>query len=250
MIVVRATRPRDGGKHRARGRPPKPITPEKSALSRLGRALRQVREAADWSLTAFSEESGFSQGHLSRVEHGEATPSRELVNSYDQCFRTDGLLGSLYETVLDAQAAARRATRAGSSGGGAERSSTAPGDCSQFVEDLSFPDGTLVSPRARFEKRWLLRNAGTVRWRGRMLERIGSTAGPGLLSSPHRVPIADTRPGETAEVAVSLQAPEHEGTTIAYWQMVDADGHECFPDRYADGMYCVVVVRDDAPLPR
>lgn len=233
---------------RRRGRPAKPIEPRNSARSRLGRALRQVREAADVSLIAFSGESEYSRGHLSRVEHGHATPSRELVAAYEARFHTDGLLLSLYQTVLDEQEAARLARR-GAAGQpppapGTLTPRTHPGDRSEFVCDLNLDDGEVVAPGERFEKRWRIRNAGSVPWQGRALERIGACAGPAIIASPHRVPIPDTMPGETVDISAALTAPALPGSTIAYWQMVDSEGRPCFPDRYADGIYAELVVRD------
>jgi hypothetical protein len=237
---------------RQRGRPPKPIVRQKTPLSRLGRALRQAREAAGFSLSEFAEASSYSAGHLSHVEHGEETPSRELVDVYESRCETDGLLRSLYQMVLDAQRDDRLARRgvAGSRPTPQESSSpprTRPGDRSGFVADLTVPDGSLVEPEARLLKCWRIRNAGSVPWRGRSLERIGALRGPAVIGSPRRVPIPDTVPGESADISVEITAPPLPGSAIAYWQMVDADGRPCFPDRYADGVYVQLVVPHRTP---
>jgi transcriptional regulator with XRE-family HTH domain len=172
----------DRSGNKVRGRPPKPITPEKSALSLLGRALRGVREAAGLSLAEFSAWSGYSSPHLSRVEHGKATPSPELVQTYEAHFDTDGVLRSIYRTVLDEQETARL-TRRGASAPVAttyvtRSARTQPGDRSEFIADLTIPDGMVVRPGAKFVKSWRIRNAGLVPWRARLLERIGQAAAP------------------------------------------------------------------------
>lgn len=232
---------------RGRGRPPKPAVPSKSALSRLGRALREVRDAEDLSLTAFAAWSTYSKGHLSRVEHGEATPSRELVEKYEARFGTDGLLESLYEALLAEQKAnrsrLRRASGAWAPGSQRLPARTRDGDRSEFVADLTIRDGERVRPAERLVKRWRIRNGGTVPWIDRSLERDGASAGPALIASPRRVQIADTQPGETVDIEVGIKAPTLPGSTIAYWKMVDSDGEPCFPDRYADGVYVELVVR-------
>lgn len=232
---------------RGRGRPPKPITPTKSARSRLGRALRQLRENEEISLAEFASLSTYSEGHLSRVEHGETAPSRELVEAYENRLRSDGLLMSLYEMLLVEQRQARLAQRGGSSSTRSEEpirpAETRPGDRSEFVADLTLPDGSAVAADEPLEKCWRLRNAGTVVWRDRRLERIGPCSGPATISSHHDVPIANTQPGETVDVVVQLVAPSLPGTAIAYWQMVDSEGRPCFPDRYAEGIYALLVVR-------
>lgn len=232
---------------RRKGRPPKPITPSKSARSRLGMALRQQRENEGVSLAAFAVWSTYSEGHLSRVEHGDAAPSSELVECYETRFGTDGLLRSMYEDVLEEQ----RQDRLGRRGQGTlprgswgkEPAATLPGDRSEFLADLTVPDGSIVVPGEEVEKQWRLRNAGRVAWHGRLLERVGPASGPGVISSPRRVPIKDTEPGDTVDVTVALHAPALPGSAMAYWQMVHADGRPCFPDRYAQGIYVQLTVR-------
>lgn len=233
---------------RRRGRPPKPTAAQKSALSRLGRALRQMREADGLSLAKFADQSNYSAGHLSRVERGEATPSRELVEVYENLLHADGLLRSLYLMVLDDQQAARLARRGASyqpaAAQKAEPARTEPGDRSEFVADLPpVKDGTIVGQGERVVKRWRIRNAGSVPWRGRFLERIGASSGPAILTSPQREPIPNTMPGQSVDIAIELVAPDLPGSTIAYWQMVDAAGRPCFPDRYADALYAELVIK-------
>ncbi len=237
---------------RPRGRPPTSVTPGKSALSRLGRALRHVREVNGVSLSEFARWSDYSSSHLSRVEHAKATPSRELVEAYERRFHTGGLLQAQYAMVLDAQARERQARRRVSPATGRKLPTarhTKPGDRSQFVADLTIPDGTVVSPGARLEKRWRIKNVGSVAWHGRSLERVGSPAGPLVINSPRRVPIPDTEPGDTVDIAIELVAPTLPATTIAYWQMIDNESHPCFPDRYADGIYAVLVVKPSGSSP-
>jgi Ig-like domain from next to BRCA1 gene len=67
-----------------------------------------------------------------------------------------------------------------------------------------------------------------------------------LITSDRRVRIPDTSPGETVDITVELTAPKLPGSAIAYWQIVDVEGRPCFPDRYADGIYVAVVVRDES----
>lgn len=234
---------------RRRGRPPKPITPRKSPLSRLGRALRQVREADGLSLVEFADWSEYSAGHLSRVERGEATPSRELIEAYENRFHADGLLRSLYRMVLDDQQAARLARRGASDRSAAPQEPpprTQPRDRSEFVDDLAIRDGAIVGQGEHVVKSWRIRNVGSVPWRERFLERVGASSGPAIVTSPHRVPIRDTMPGESVDISVDLVAPELPGSTIAYWQMVDGAGRPCFPDRYADALYAELVVKSSA----
>lgn len=161
------------GDRRRRGRPPKSPEPSRSARSRLGRALREAREAEGIALSQFAEQTTYSEGHLSNVEHGMAAPSPELVDVYESRLRGNGLFRSLYALVVDEQRELRQQRRGGKSPlpDTAAGRATRPGDRSQFVADLTLPDGSPVPPGARLEKRWRLRNVGTVPWRGRSLER-------------------------------------------------------------------------------
>ena len=54
--------------------------------------------------------------------------------------------------------------------------------------------------------------------------------------------IADTEPGELAEIAAPLKAPTYDCSSIAYFKMVDADGALCFPDSYQLGLDVLVRV--------
>lgn len=176
------------------------------------------------------------------------------MDAYEARFRADGLLRSLHEMVRDEQRAARQARRnaEGSKGRHVPRPvrRTIPGDRSEFVADLTVPDGSRVRVGRELVKRWRLRNAGSVAWAGRYLGRVGACSGPSLITSPRRVRIPDTRPGETMDVAVAIRAPELPGSTIAYWVMVTEDGDPCYPDRYADGIYAhVVAYADEGPEP-
>lgn len=227
---------------RTRGRPPESSPPDKTARSRLARTLREIREHGPENLRDFAAWSGYSASHISRVERNQAVPSPELVEKYEERFRTDGLLISLYESVLTEQRDERQIRR------GADREivseapidpagSTRPGDRSEFVEDVTLSDGERVEPNTTLLKVWRIRNVGTVPWRGRALQRDGALTGPSVIKSPLEAPVADTEPGEAVDIQTEITSPRLPGTTIAYWKMVDGEGRTCFPDRYADGLY-------------
>lgn len=69
---------------------------------RLGRRLRRLRERKGLSLRQLSEQvGGYSHSYLGRVELGEQLPSEVLVDSLDEFFGTDGMLGELLEMAHD-----------------------------------------------------------------------------------------------------------------------------------------------------
>jgi hypothetical protein len=115
-----------------------------------------------------------------------------------------------------------------------------PGDLTEFIADVTVPDGSTFRTGETFTKIWEFRNAGTVPWVGRMMERVGPHDEPGLFRSPWRVPLPDTRPGERVRVEVELTAPNWPGTTRADFKMIDADGQYCFPG--LSGIYCIAII--------
>lgn len=117
-----------------------------------------------------------------------------------------------------------------------------PGDYSDFVRDVSIPDGSLVDPGQTLHKQWELRNAGNVHWTNRRLARVGATGGYASPESPDSVSIPDTPPGENVVISVNVVAPERPAHYIAHWKMTDEYGQLCFPDRYRYGVWVSFVV--------
>lgn len=106
---------------------------------------------------------------------------------------------------------------------------TVPGDVIRFIDDITYEDGSVVRPGAKFRKVWEVQNVGTIAWRGRYLQRI-DTPGETDCRSASRIPIADTRPGERRRIAVTVTAPSTAPTTCKVrWKMVDASGRQSFP---------------------
>lgn len=127
-------------------------------------------------------------------------------------------------------------------GGTAPKKRPIAGDKSEFVADISIPDGTLVPPGEVIEKRWELRNAGSVPWRGRYLSRLGASEGYSIPQTAPRVQIADTGPGENVVISVQVCAPDRPGTYVVHWKMADAFGRQYFPDRYWGGIWFTITV--------
>jgi transcriptional regulator with XRE-family HTH domain len=211
----------------------------------LGWSMRQFRRVSGRSGADLAREFGCSPSHISRVEHGTAKPSRELVQFYEDRFQADGVLLSLFEVVVHAAEQGRRR----SGGRRPVLSQAIPGDASSFVSD-TVPHGTLMEPGQFFEKEWRTRNSGTVPWVGRTLERQGPLTGPGLITSERYIPIPNTEPGKVAKITATLRAPSYDCSSIAYFKMVrrgakDGTAVLCFPDDYQLGLDVLVRVGDD-----
>ena len=199
--------------------------------------MQKFRQVYGWTGKDVARAFGCSASHISRVEQGKNSPSRNLVQLYEETFEADGLLLSLFETVVHAGEQTRqRAQRSG------RRIARAiPGDASDFLDD-TIPHGKALAAGVFFTKTWRVRNAGTVAWVGRQIERQGPLTGPGLISSARHYAVPDTKPGTTATIEALLKAPTYACSSIAYFKMVDADGALCFPERHQIGLDVLVRV--------
>ncbi len=95
---------------------------------------------------------------------------------------------------------------------------------SEFVADVTIPDGTLIEVGEVFVKTWRLRNNGTCPWDARYA--LVQTGGDKLFAAGP-VPLPSVQPGEEIEISVSLQlsvdAPVG-SEQVAAFQMRDPDG--------------------------
>lgn len=114
-------------------------------------------------------------------------------------------------------------------------------DCSAFVRDVTYPDGSMVTTGQRFTKTWELQNVGNVPWEGRYLqcedppvpayEQNGQILPIGQRLTPitTRVPVPFTAPSELVQISVDFIAPSTPATIISYWKSYFPDGQLCFP---------------------
>lgn len=95
-------------------------------------------------------------------------------------------------------------------------------DAATFVSDVTYPDGTSVSPSQSFTKTWRIKNTGTTTWNTNYKltfysgERMG---GPLSLQFPYSV-----APGNTMDISVNLTAPSSSGTYTGYWALQNQSG--------------------------
>eukprot|EP01034_Spumella_vulgaris_P025417 gene25417-31875_t len=104
----------------------------------------------------------------------------------------------------------------------------------RFLRDLSFPDGTVLTPGTVFVKRWLVRNDGDTTWPAgiQLMHQDGDIlCGDPFLQLP--VDIALPANGET-ELSIELTAPQMEGRYVSYFTMVTKEnqkfGHRLWVD--------------------
>lgn len=116
-------------------------------------------------------------------------------------------------------------------------------DDSEFVRDVSIPDGTIVEPGQRFKKTWEIRNIGMQTWKNRQLREMnGGTSN--LSPDATAVPIPTTQPGAIASITVWFTAGPLPASCESYWKMFDQDDLPSFPSKV--GLFCRVKI---APRP-
>lgn len=116
-----------------------------------------------------------------------------------------------------------------------------PEDRTEFIMDVTIPDGTTIPVNTEFVKTWRVKNTGNVVWKNRYLMRI-TPASNLLCSSPSMVPIPETAPGETVDISVKFVTPHLPGSCRTDWKTADNRGNLYYPDMH--GLYSIVVVTD------
>lgn len=118
----------------------------------------------------------------------------------------------------------------------------------EFVQDLTVPDDTVFPPAAEFSAAWRLRNNGSCPWTSEYgVIFVGGDAMGITGTVPLENPVA---PGQTADVAVDLVAPETEGTYRSNWQLSDAGGQAFgINGIIEDAFWVQIVVEEGAELP-
>ncbi len=90
-----------------------------------------------------------------------------------------------------------------------------------WLQDLTYPDNTLVLPGQALDKQWLVQNTGTCDWGpGYRLRNIDGV----LLGAQDDLPLYPARAGEQAILRVLFLAPLEPGTYRSWWQAFAPDG--------------------------
>ncbi len=116
-------------------------------------------------------------------------------------------------------------------------------DSTEFVADVSVPDGTLVEAGQMVEKTWRIRNDGTSAWTpGYAFVYVANQQ----MDGPDSVPLPLALPGEEVEVTVTLVAPDEPGLHRSSWRARNSNGR-----LFGDILFAEVRVPEtDAEIPR
>ncbi|NPA92366.1 MAG: hypothetical protein GXO56_01625 [Chloroflexi bacterium] len=110
-----------------------------------------------------------------------------------------------------------------------------------FVEDETIPDGTVVKPGQKLDKRWRVKNAGTCNWDGRY--RLKHVAGQ-ALGAPEEMALFPARAGTEVTLRIVFTAPEKPGQYFSTWQAFDPQGQP-----FGDPVYMQIVVAEATKTP-
>lgn len=105
-----------------------------------------------------------------------------------------------------------------------------------FVDDITFPDGTIVLPDSRIDKQWQVTNSGTCDWDERYhLRHIGGS----LLGAQPEQALFPARAGTDSILSITFSVPAGAGTYQSQWQ---AFGPEGMP--FGDYVYLEVITTE------
>ena len=101
-------------------------------------------------------------------------------------------------------------------------------DNSQFINDASVPDDTVMTAGQEFIKTWKVKNNGTCTWTTgyRIIFAYGEQMG-GVATALTK----EVVPGADAEIAVKLKAPLKSGRYNGYWILANNNGYP-FGERF------------------
>ncbi|TAH50348.1 MAG: hypothetical protein EYC68_14305 [Chloroflexota bacterium] len=104
----------------------------------------------------------------------------------------------------------------------------APQGCvyrANFLQDVTVPDGTVMTPGTQFVKTWRVLNSGTCSWGpGSGLSNLAFVGG-NQMGAPNLVPIPNAIPaGATADLSINMVAPPEVGTHKSNWKLRADDG--------------------------
>jgi len=97
-----------------------------------------------------------------------------------------------------------------------------PCNRAEFVQDVTYADGTYIAPGYYFTKTWRIRNTGSCAWNSSY--RLVFVSGDSM-SAPQSIPIPRyVAPGQTVDISVNLIAPNSVGTFRGNWMIMSPDG--------------------------
>ena len=92
-----------------------------------------------------------------------------------------------------------------------------------WVNDVTVPDGTVMTPGQEFLKTWKIRNTGDCTW-GAGYTVVYGGYNDRMNGAPAAITTSVT-PGQEVEVSVQFKAPTKAGEYLSAWRMADPRGY-------------------------
>jgi uncharacterized protein YkwD len=88
------------------------------------------------------------------------------------------------------------------------------------VEDVNYPDNTVVPAGQKFTKTWKLQNVGKCEWTGYTIAFVSGDR----MSASDDAPVPETEAGQPVDVSIDLVAPSGDGMYLGNFELRNADG--------------------------
>ena len=93
-------------------------------------------------------------------------------------------------------------------------------DSAILVEDVNYPDNSVVTAGEKFTKTWKLQNVGDCTWTGYTIAFVSGER----MSTQDAAPVPETEAGKPVDVSIDLVAPTKDGTYQGNFELLNADG--------------------------
>jgi hypothetical protein len=104
-------------------------------------------------------------------------------------------------------------------------------DKARFVDDITIPDGTILTPGKAFTKTWRIQNIGTCSWTSSYT--VVFDHGDQMNGPSTQALVGNVNPGQTVDISINLTAPAANGNYKGYWKLRNAGG-VTFTNFYVD----------------
>lgn len=109
-----------------------------------------------------------------------------------------------------------------------------PGDSVSVYQDHRHE----IQSFEKVEHTWELLNTGNIPWTGRkLIYKRGPKDRP--EANPNIIDLPDVPPKKSIKITTTFDGRGFDGTTNCVWEMQDADGDNCFPNR--ESLFCVTI---------
>lgn len=104
-----------------------------------------------------------------------------------------------------------------------------------YIDDLTFPDNSIVEAGSKIDKQWKVQNSGTCNWDERYSLRL--MGGP-AMGAQADLSLYPARGGTEATIQIQFTAPDEAGTYRSMWQAIGPDG-----EPFGDPIFIQIIVQ-------